>query len=139
MEDKLKIALGQLGEFLRNSRKEANITKMELAYILDVRSQISIYGWEDGNSFPRSIILIKKLSFLFPGFAGATKEILNSRGVRPSVSEMYDFDDMLESEKKENQKTTKWKKKQDQPQPRFVVSLSKTKIFLDAAQFLNFF
>jgi len=91
MNRKSKVARRRLGKAVRELRKREDLSQMELTYVLDLGSIARVSYWESGRCFPRSIIVLKKLEFLFSGFGDVVREVVDSHGVKPNKKEWMNF------------------------------------------------
>ena len=79
------------GKFLKSARLESDRTLFDNGYVLRVSPQ-TVFLWEAGFSFPRSIVTLKKLAMMYEDVPGFLKDAVSKSGIGPSFSEWKHFE-----------------------------------------------
>jgi len=91
LSEKSRVIKVDFGKFLKESRLESDRSVFDNGYILAVNPQ-TVWCWEQGNSFPGSIVRIKKLALMYSDTPYFLKDIIERNGIKPSRSEWKDFE-----------------------------------------------
>ena len=79
------------GDFLLESRRMMDMSVYDMGYALGI-SHATVWCWEKGLSFPKSIVLLKKLALVFEEIPALMKNLVVMTGIAPSKSEWTNFE-----------------------------------------------
>jgi transcriptional regulator with XRE-family HTH domain len=78
------------GEFLEENRRALGLSNYDVGYTLGV-SHMTCYDWEKGDSFPSSIVRLKKLHLLFENLPEVLVHLFHLTGIAPTSYEWQAF------------------------------------------------
>lgn len=95
ISEKSQKAREAFGAELTRIRRSSGLKHLDVAYALDI-SYGTLWYWLTGRAFPQSLLLLKRLHFLFPETHITLRDVLSHPNISPSKEEWDSFIGKLE-------------------------------------------